>query len=375
MQFRVYGKTNEKISVLSFGLMRLPTINNKIDREKSGEILKYAIDKGITYLDTAYPYHNEESEDFLGEFLAKHNCRDKVLIATKLPSWLINSREDMDKYLNKQLEKLQTNYIDFYLVHALNKNFWENLVTNGLFEFLNTIKRDGRVKHIGFSFHDKLEVFKEIVDAYPWEFCQIQYNFLDINYQAGAEGLEYARNKGLGIAIMEPLRGGRLAHSIPDDIQKLWNTSNVKRTPAEWALKFLWDDERIDVVLSGMNSIDQVEENVSIAETTLPNCLTEDEKNLISLARDKYLSKIKVNCTGCKYCMPCPTGVDIPSCFELLNDASLFEDLEGFKKSYHNNLAESEKAHNCVECGQCESHCPQNIEIRKMLKETSIIFK
>lgn len=375
MLYRNYGKTNEKVSILGFGLMRLPIKDEKIDRDKAGELVNYAISRGVNYLDTAYPYHGGESEEFLGEFLKKNNCRDKVFLATKLPSWLIKSREDMDKYLNEQLEKLQTNYIDFYLVHALNKDSFENLKKHGLFEFLDAIKKDKRVKHVGFSFHDKLEVFKEIVDSYDWEFCQIQYNLLDIKYQAGEEGLEYATDKGFGMAIMEPLRGGRLAGKIPSDIQELWDTAETKRTAAEWALQFLWNDERINVVLSGMNDFEHVKSNIDAAEKGFANSLSVEEKELITKVREKYLSKLKVNCTDCKYCMPCPKGVNIPRNFEFLNGASLFDALDEFKENYAKFINESEKAHNCVKCGKCETHCPQHIKIRDMLEETHNTFK
>lgn len=373
MLYRNYGKTNEKVSALGFGCMRFPTINGKINEEVATKMLRHAIDSGVTYVDTAYPYHNGTSEDFVGRVL-KDGYREKVLLATKLPSWLIKSREDMDKYINEQLNRLQTDHIDFYLVHALNADYFSNLKKLGLFEFLDSIKKSGKVKHLGFSFHDKLEVFKEIVDSYDWEFCQIQYNFLDLEYQAGNEGLQYAYDKGLGVAIMEPLRGGKLVTNIPNDIQALWDKASVKRTPVEWALRFLWDDPRIGVVLSGMSTMEQVTDNISIAEKGEINSLTSEEKLLISQVREKYLSKIKVNCTDCKYCMPCAVGVNIPRNFELLNNSSLFEDVEGTKKFYHSMLKETEKADKCIECGRCETVCPQHIEIRKMLKETTATF-
>lgn len=366
MLYREYGKTNKKVSILGFGCMRFPTIDNKIDENKSIEMIQYALSKGVNYFDTAYTYHNSESESFIGKAL--EHCRKDIFIATKLPSWLIKSRDDMDRIFNEQLTRLRTDYVDFYLVHALNKEYFTNLINNGLFEFLNSIKKSGKAHHIGFSFHDSLDVFKEIVDSYDWEFCQIQYNYLDTHYQAGAEGLEYAANKGLGIAIMEPLRGGKLANNIPDDIQALWYTASNKRNPVEWALKYLWNDSRINVVLSGMSSFSNIIDNINFAETSTPNCLNEKELNLINEVTNAYKAKIKVNCTECKYCMPCPVGVNIPRNFDLLNRTSLFNDIEGSKKSY-DSMANENKALSCIKCGKCEKLCPQNIEIRAKLEE------
>lgn len=371
MLYREYGKTGEKVSSLGFGCMRFPTKDGKIDEEYSTKMLEYAISKGVNYFDTAYPYHDGESEIFLGKALKKY--RKDIFIATKLPSWFINSREDMDIIFNKQLERLKTDYVDFYLVHALNTDYFKNLKENGLFEFLNSIKADGRAKHIGFSFHDSYEVFKEIIDSYDWEFCQIQYNYLDTNYQAGIEGLKYAANKGLGIAIMEPLRGGKLATNVPEDIESLWNSSKIKRSPVEWALKYLWNDPRISVVLSGMSDFSHIVDNIKYAETSTPNCLTKDDLDLIDKVTAAYKSKIKVNCTECKYCMPCPVGVNIPRNFELLNNASLFNDINNNKKNF-NSLPEKSKASSCIKCGKCEKVCPQGIPIRATLEEVVSTF-
>ncbi len=372
MLYRNYGKTSEKVSLLGFGLMRLPLLDGKIDRKKSSELLDYAISRGVNYLDTAYPYHSGESEEFLGEYLKSHNIRDKVFIATKLPSFLIKTKEDMEKYFNEQMEKLQLDYVDFYLVHALNKEYFENVKALGVFEFLDSLKAQGKIKHVGFSFHDKLEVFKEIVDSYPWEFCQIQYNILDTNYQAGEEGLRYATDRGLGLAVMEPLRGGKLASNVPKDIKDLWDSADIKRTPAQWAFKYLWNNERVNVVLSGMNDFEQ--DNIDTAETTEANSLSKAETELIEKVKEKYISKIKVNCTACRYCMPCPVGVNIPKAFDYLNNASLFDDLSTYKDNYIKSLKDNESPTNCIKCGKCENICPQHIEIRKALEETVSVF-
>lgn len=377
MLYREFGRTGEKVSILGFGCMRFQVMDNdpkKIIEEKAIEQVRHAIDRGVNYIDTAYPYHGGMSEPVVAKAL-KDGYREKVLLATKLPSWLVKTREDMDKLLNEQLEKLQTDHIDFYLIHALNKGFWENLKKCDVFDFMDKVRKDGRVRHIGFSFHDELPLFKEIVDAYDWEFCQIQYNFMDENYQAGLEGLTYASDKGLGVVIMEPLRGGSLVRKIPEDIQAIWDKAEIRRSPAEWALKFIWDHREVSLILSGMNEMAQVDENIDSAEDSTPGMLTDKERVLISEARDVYLSRIKVNCTACKYCMPCPFGVDIPMNFSLYNDASIYLDYEGQKTTYQNFFSKEQWASKCQECGACETHCPQHIKIRDRLKEVAAFFE
>lgn len=374
MLFRQFGTTGEKVSTLGFGCMRFPQIDEKIDEEKSIEMIRYAIDNGVNYIDTAYMYHDGESEPIVGKAL-QDGYRDKVYLATKLPSWLINSREDMDKYLNEQLEKLQTDYIDFYLVHALNQNYWENLTKLGIFEFLDSIKKDKRVKYVGFSFHDKLDLFKEIVDSYNWSFAQIQYNYLDEYYQAGLEGLEYAASKNLGVVIMEPLRGGKLVNNLPNDIKEMLDNGPTEKSAAEWALRFVLDKPEVSVILSGMTTIEQLKENLKIANEANPNTLSFEEKQFIDELKNRFKEKIKVNCTECKYCMPCPAGVNIPTCFTHLNNDSMFDDRENMKKKYNMSLGEEAKASKCVECGKCENDCPQQIKIREKLKEVASIFE
>ncbi|SHJ45267.1 aldo/keto reductase [Tepidibacter formicigenes] len=378
MLYRKFGKTNEEVSILGFGCMRFPVIDgkdNQINEEEAIKQIRYSIDNGINYIDTAYPYHGGMSEIVTGKAL-KDGYREKVYLATKLPSWLINSREDMDKYLNEQLEKLQVDYIDFYLVHALNKNFWENLKKHKIFDFLNSAIEDGRIKYAGFSFHDELPLFKEIVDSYDWSFCQIQYNFMDENYQAGKEGLKYAADKGLGIVIMEPLRGGSLAKKVPEDIQAVWDKSNIKRSPAQWGFRFLWNHTEITTVLSGMNDMEHIKENIESAKGAYPNSLTDKEISLIEEVKNIYQKRMVVNCTNCRYCMPCPAEVDIPQNFMQLNNASMYNDIPSAKFHYNNFVKGKNKgASNCIECGKCEEACPQNIEIRKMLKEVVKIFE
>lgn len=377
MLYRKMGKTDEDISILGFGCMRLPVIegdNSKIDEELAIKQIRHGIDNGINYIDTAYPYHGGMSELIVAKAL-KDGYREKVKIATKLPSWLIKTREDMDKFLDEQLQKLETDSIDFYLLHALNEESWNNYLKLDVFDFIEKALSSGKIKHIGFSFHDELPVFKKIVDAYNWDFCQIQYNILDEEYQAGTEGLKYAADKGMGIIIMEPLRGGTLTKKIPEDVKNAWNSIPIKRSPASWCLRFLWDKPEITLVLSGMGEISQISENIDTASEGESNSLSDYEVNVINTVKDIYKSRIKVNCTNCKYCMPCPFGVDIPSCFRMLNEASMFENIEGYKKMYEGSLKMENRADVCKKCGKCEKACPQHIEIRKMLDEVKETFK
>lgn len=376
MRYREFGKTGEKISILGFGCMRFPQIDGKIDEEKTIEMVRYAIDNGVNYIDTAYPYHNGESEIVVGKIL-KDGYRERVNLATKLPSWEINSREDMDKYFNEQLKKLQTEQIDFYLIHALDKGLWENLVENNIFDFLNEIKKSKKVRYVGFSFHDKYEVFKEIIDSYDWDFTQIQYNYLDEEYQAGTKGLEYASKKDMGVIIMEPLRGGKLANNLPNDILEIINKSDSKKSPAQWAFKFLYNKPEIGIVLSGMSNMEQVIDNIRICnEDGVADSMNLENEKVIEALRDTLKSKIKINCTDCKYCMPCPNGVNIPACFECLNNSSMFNDIECIKNNMYKYLIEQDvDASKCIECGKCEKSCPQHIDIINKLKKVKETFK
>ncbi|WP_042273704.1 aldo/keto reductase [[Clostridium] dakarense] len=376
MRYRKLGKTNEEVSILGFGCMRFPQIDGKIDEKEATNMIRHAVDNGVNYIDTAYIYHDGESEAFVGRALSE-GYREKVKLATKLPTWLVKNREDMDKYLNEQLERLQTSYIDFYLVHNLNVETYETIKGYGLFEFLDKIKKEKLVKHIGFSFHDTIGLYKEIIDDYDWDFTQIQYNYIDEDYQAGTEGLLYAASKDLGIVIMEPLRGGALVNNLSKGIKDIIENSEVKKTPAEWAFKFLYNKKEIGVVLSGMSTMEQVVDNLKIADTQgVENSITVDEKDTLEKLRDEFKSKIKVNCTGCKYCIPCPVNVSIPNCFELLNNASMFDNVSVSKEIYNNILVKEESdASRCVECGKCETKCPQHIKIREVLKEVENTFK
>ena len=375
MILRKMGKTGEEVSALGFGCMRLPTLQDgKIDLPEATKMLRFAIDNGVNYVDTAWGYHNGESEPFVGEAL-KDGYRERVHLATKLPSWLIKTREDMDHYLDEQLKRLQTDSIDFYLIHALNRRFWKNLKENDLFDFMDKALNQGKIKHIGFSFHDTLEVFKEIVDSYNWEFCQIQYNYVDLKYQAGAEGLRYASKKNMGIVIMEPLRGGRLANRVPPEVADLWKSAPKKRTPAQWALRWLWNDPDIGVVLSGMSNMEQVKENIETAKRAVPESLTPEELDLVAEVGRVYRSRTGVGCTGCNYCMPCPNNVLIPTAFEFYNIALMFDDAKEAKRSYNLFVKEENRASKCIECGKCEELCPQRIPIIEKLKEVKALLE
>lgn len=375
MLYRKFGNT-EEVSILGFGCMRLPIIDGRedmIDEEKATEMLKFAIENGVNFIDTAYPYHEGMSEPFVGKFLAT-GYRDKVLLATKLPLWLVTTREDMDKYLEEQLERLQTDHIDYYFMHGFTKGHWDNMKELGMFDFIEKALASGKIKYIGFSFHDDLELFKEIIDSYSWDFCMIQHNFVDEDYQAGKEGLHYAAQKGVGVAIMEPLQGGNLVQ-ISDAVQQVWDSADNKRTPANWCLQYLWDKPEVDIVLSGMSTLEQVQQNISYAERGEANSFTANDKEILGKVRDLYNDRIEVNCTKCKYCMPCPSGVNIPASFMYLNNASMYENVE--KASFHYSLfvPPEEVASNCTECGICEEHCPQHIDIRKMLKKVTKVLE
>jgi predicted aldo/keto reductase-like oxidoreductase len=356
--------------------MRLPIIGGQahlIDEEKAQGMVDYAIRHGVNYFDTAYVYHSAVpfqagmSEVFLGKALKRE--RRNIHLATKLPSWFVESRADMDRFLDQQLERLQTDYIDFYLVHGLSEDMWKKLSPLGVAEFLEAALADGRIKHAGFSFHDEAPLFHPIVDAYDWSFCQIQYNFMDEDYQAGRAGLEYAASKGLGVIIMEPLRGGGLTARVPAEVAAVWDKARVKRTPAEWALRFVWNRPEASVVLSGMSEPGQVEENVRIANEGLAHSLTAGELALIQEAKAIYQARTRVNCTSCGYCLPCPEGVAIPANFLQLNNLSIYRNREHAEFFYFHILKEEQRASHCEECGQCEELCPQHIAIRERLKE------
>ncbi|CAA7600418.1 NADP-dependent oxidoreductase domain protein [Acididesulfobacillus acetoxydans] len=371
MLYRKFGHTDFHVSALGFGSMRLPVLEGdagKVDETKAVEMIRYAIDHGVNYVDTAYLYHQGQSEILVAKAL-RDGYREKVKLATKLPVWLTEHYEDFDRYLNEQLEKLGTDHIDFYLLHALNRNTWPKAKEAGVLRFLDRAAADGRIGYAGFSFHDEEKLFEEIIDAYSWTFCQMQYNYMDTNIQAGTEGLNYAAAKGLAVIIMEPIKGGKLAANPPRAVQELWASAPTERTPAEWALRWVWNHPQVSLVLSGMSTMEQVQENVRIAAEAEPNSLTSEELRLIGEVRKTYAALTKVGCTGCGYCLPCPSGVDIPRNFALYNDAYIYDQLDASVMAYQNLLEEGARASACVECGECESVCPQQLNIRIYLKE------
>jgi predicted aldo/keto reductase-like oxidoreductase len=404
MKYRKMGSLDWDVSVLGFGAMRLPTkqvkdektqeTKNVIEEREAIKMLRYAIDNGVNYVDTAYPYHGGESEVIVGKAL-KEGYREKVHLTTKLPMWMVKSTEDFDTFLNQQIERLQTNP-DIYLFHGLNKNRLEKIKELNLIEKMEQAKERGIIKHIGFSFHDKFEVFKEIIDFYDWDCCQIQFNYLDIDYQAGTKGLEYAEAKNIAVIVMEPVRGGKLA--IPDDqlesrieIKEVLEASKIKRKMADWALQFVWNHSEVSVVLSGMSTMQQVTENIDSANSSSVDSLTDDELDTISDLRKAYDKYLVVPCTNCEYCLPCPNDVSIPSVFRLLNEVAYWgesgrqritffynymiktqEDIEE-RKSKGEEI--SGAATLCIQCGECLEKCPQQIEIPDFMEKANEIFE
>ncbi len=371
MQYRSFGRLEWKPSALGFGAMRLPIVGKdsaSIDEELATRMIRSAIDAGVNYVDTAWPYHREQGEPLIGRCL-QNGYRDRVKLATKMPSWLIKEKADFDKYLAMQLERLQTDHVDFYLLHALNKTFWPNLRDLGVFEWAERAIADGRIGHLGFSFHDDLSVFQEIVDAYDWTFCQIMYNYMDIEFQAGREGLQYAASKGIAVVVMEPLRGGSLTQRAPEQVAKLWDSATTHRSQADWALQWLWNQPEVSLVLSGMTAMEHVKENLASAGRSGVGILSEEELELVARVRDAYRELSPIPCTDCRYCQPCPSGVAIPNVFENYNSAIMYGAFAFYRVAYNQYMDAEQRADNCVECGECEAACPQQIEIINWLKK------
>lgn len=376
MEYRQFGKLGWQGSVLGFGAMRLPVIDGKpgqIDEPHAREMVQYAVEQGVNYFDTAYPYHEGQSERCLGRILQQDGLREKVKVATKLPSWLVQSAGDFDRLLHEQFERLATDRIDVYLLHGLNRQWWPRLRDLGVLKWAEGAMADGRIGHLGFSFHDDPATFKSIVDGYDrWAMCQIQYNFMDIDFQAGEEGLRYAGEKGLAVVVMEPLRGGRLAKKVPPAAEALRKKAAPHRTPVEMALQWVWDHPAVSVVLSGMSSPDQVKENVAYAARAASGRLSAEERDVIAQTRQIYADLAPIPCTDCHYCLPCPNGVAIPRIFDLYNEAQMYDDPIPPRFIYAGNygiVKPEQRGDRCTDCAECETRCPQGIAVRDWLKK------
>lgn len=377
MEYRDFENLGVKSSLLGFGTMRLPIRDgdiSKINEEESIKMIRYAIDKGVNYIDTAYMYHNGNSEIVVGKAL-KEGYREKVYIADKMPVWMAKSEEEMYEMFDNQLSRLDVDYIDFYLVHNITKPIWKIAQKYNIFKFLEQKKAEGKIKYIGFSFHDSQDFFKEIIDVYHWDFCQIQFNYMDTEYQAGIEGLRYAGSKNIPVIVMEPLKGSRLAITPPKPVQEVWDTYPVKQPPAAWALKWIANFPEVKVILSGMGTMEQVEENIQTLSNMKPNTMSNEELVLIEKVKNTYSQLIKVNCSECNYCMPCPSKVNIPKIFAYYNEMHLYDTKELTLKDFNLFTPPKQRPSACTECGVCEEHCPQGLAIRKHLKEARTVLE
>jgi len=379
MLYRKLSNTGIDLSILGFGCMRLPVIDFKpqnIDYAKATKLLHYAIDHGVNYIDTAYFYHaavfgqRGESEPFVGEALSGE-WRKKVHLATKMPLFHLRQKDQMEAFLKEQLERLKTDYLDFYLLHGLNGEMWDRMRDMGVREYLDQKKAEGKIRFPAFSFHGKAEDFIRICDEYEWKFAQIQYNYMDIDFQAGYKGLKYAADKGIGVVVMEPLKGGKLARKLPEEMMSVFNSSVIKRTPAEWALRYVWNEAGVSSLLSGMNSFEQVEENIRIANKGIANSLDQDELLIFDALRKAMNKRVKADCTACRYCMPCESGVDIPDVLNALNNASVWNDSNPWLTGYSRIDGKADK---CTECKSCEEVCPQELPISSLMKEAVALF-
>jgi len=364
MQYRKFNKINVEVSPIGFGCMRFPVSDpddkSTIVKEEAMKMVRHAIDNGVNYLDTAWMYHNFKSEDFMGEVL-QDGYREKVNLATKLPIWLVESEDDVMKYLDIQLEKLKTDHVDFYLIHGLEKDRWEKVKKLNVLAKLEEARAMGKFKYLGFSFHDTCDVFKEIIDGYDWDFYQIQFNYINTSYQAGFEGLRYAADKGISAIIMEPLLGGKLANLTPVVEERI----SKERSQVEWALDFLWSQPEIAVVLSGMSTMEQVEGNLEYAGRWEERQLVEEDYEMLKGVKEIFDKMALVPCTKCNYCMPCPFGLNIPGIFEAYNQTASVSTSFALKTYAQYDV----KADACRACRRCEKECPQHIEISEMMKK------
>lgn len=381
MLYNELGKSGLEVSRLGFGTMRLPTkgSNDNIDEAEASKMLEYGIENGINIIDTAYPYHSEtlegsgNSERFVGKFLKENSLRDEVLISTKSPSWAIEEKSDFDMYLDEQLEKLQTDYIDIYLLHSLTVPDWEKVKNLDVLDFLDEALSSGKVGHVGFSSHIEVDYLIEIIDEYPkWEVVLTQMNYLDEYYQSGIMGLDYLKQENIGSMVMEPLRGGRLVNNIPQEVQKLWDMAETRRTPVEWAFQYLYNRDDVDCVLSGMNSLDQVKQNIQIASTI--DEISQNDQEIIREVARTYRSFLGNRCTRCGYCMPCPHGVDIINCLTEYNIAHMMGDPKASAMQYFTLIDDDSRADSCIDCKECIPFCTQMLDIPAELQKVYEYF-
>jgi len=382
MKYRVNPRNGDKLSVLSFGCMRfagdsiVTSFSGRFDAKKVEQLIVSAIEQGVNYFDTAYVYTG--AEEILGSVLQKHNLRNQVYIATKMPLIMCRKAADFDKFFDRQLEHLKTGHIDYYLLHMLtDMKTWNTLCDWGIREWVDEKKKAGQIQNFGFSFHGAHDEFMALLDAYGWDFCQIQYNYSDENYQAGVTGLKAAAAKGMPVMIMEPLLGGKLAKNLPKTAEECFKQADPDLSPAAWGFRWLYDQPEVTVVLSGMNEPEQLEDNIKITELAVTGSMTEEEQAVIREVREIFKTSYKVHCTGCRYCMPCPAGVDIPACFTAYNTRYSISKSQGMIQYYMGNLMSDAPSYAglCKKCGKCEAHCPQNLQIREDLKAVAKTYE
>ncbi|MBE5883872.1 MAG: aldo/keto reductase [Lachnospiraceae bacterium] len=366
MTKRTLDKLGIETSLLGFGCMRFPvTADGKIDRPEATKMLDKAIAAGVNYIDTAYPYHEEESEPFMGEYLKKYD-RSSFYLATKLPVWMVETVADVDRIFEEQLTRLQTDYIDFYLLHAMDKGRWDKMLEIGCVERLLEMKAEGKIKYLGFSFHDKYETFEEMINYMDWDFCQIQLNYMDANEQAGLKGYALTEEKQIPLVIMEPIKGGSLA-TFADDVTDIFKAVKPDASVASFALRWVGSLPNVKVILSGMSTMEQVEDNLKTFADFEP--LSQAEQDAVAEVVEILNSRVQNGCTGCRYCMPCPAGVNIPRSFRLWNTYHMYQNYNMVKHAWENEMGDAQQPKNCIQCGKCERECPQKISIREDLKK------
>ena len=368
MEKRKFEKLGIAPSVLGFGCMRFPmTADGKIDEKEAEKMLDTAIEAGVTYIDTAYPYHNGDSEPFVGRVLKKYD-RSSFYLATKLPVWKLEKKEDVATVFEEQLKRLDVDYVDFYLLHALDKSKWEKVKEYDIISYMEEMRKQGKIRYLGFSFHDDYEVFEEILTSYPWDFCQIQYNYIDTDIQAGDRGYALTEKLGIPLVIMEPIKGGSLAN-LPEEVTAPFKAARPEATTSSWALRWIASKPNVHVVLSGMSTMEHVNDNLATFSNFEP--LSEKEQEIVKGVADAIKARTKNGCTGCAYCMPCPHGVNIPRNFKIWNEHAMYGNDKAAKNAYFVNMPEEARADKCKGCAKCEKVCPQALSIRENLKQVA----